>query len=446
MAFDRARRHEMRLLAASRLGFPALLAFGRGAAPIRRLPGLGWVVGDPDTIRQVLTDAEHFTVAGEGIVGHLWAQALGEWAYGLLDGPAHQALRAAGGRLRLPVEGGPAEPGERAAGDRPGLCAGGGPVEPGERGDRPGLCAGGGAVEPGAGAAGERPGLCAGGGAAELVERAAGERLREFSADLADGREVDVADLSRVVVGRVVAALLGLPLDGADATYRGIFAAGVELGALAAGSTGTRLPAGTVTAAQAIIAGMTAGRGRDGFASGPAGTLLGRARELGLAPREATALAALAAVAGTQTTASAMARTVALLHDTAEQHALIADPGQLPAAVREGLRVTAPVLTRAVALPIIVAGRRLRPGQRVLLLAHPADTAPGPFRLAPREGRDPAFGAGRHYCLGAPLGQAELTSLLAAAVEPARPWRVVDRRYGRGALIPAYANLRIALV
>jgi cytochrome P450 len=383
MAFDRARRHEMRLLAASRMGFPALLAYGRGGAPIRRLPGLGWVVGDPETIREVLTDAEHFT----GVVGHLWAQALGEWAYGLLDGPGHREPRLG---LR---------------------------------------------------------GLFTEDSAAELVERAAGQRLRQFSADLADGREVDVADLSRVVVGRVVAALLGLPLDGADATYRGIFAAGVELGALAAGSTGARLPAGTVTAAQAIITGMTAGRGRDGvgLAGAPAGTLLGRARELGLAPREASALAGLLTVAGTQTTASAMARTVALLHDTAEQHALIADPGRLPAAVREGLRVTTPVpvITRAVALPVTVAGRRLRPGQRVLLLAHTADTAPAPFRLD--AGRELAFGAGRHHCLGAPLGRAELTSLLAAAVEPARPWRVVHRRYGRGALIPAYANLRIAL-
>jgi cytochrome P450 len=79
----------------------------------------------------------------------------------------------------------------------------------------------------------------------------------------------------------------------------------------------------------------------------------------------------------------------------------------------------------------------------VLLLAHTADTAPAPFRLD--AGRELAFGAGRHHCLGAPLGRAELTSLLAAAVEPARPWRVVHRRYGRGALIPAYANLRIAL-
>jgi len=88
MALDYARRHELRLLAASRPAFPALLTLGRFARPIRRIPGLGWLVSDPVTVRRILTDSYHFTTIGEGIVGHLWAQVLGDWVYDSSTEPA----------------------------------------------------------------------------------------------------------------------------------------------------------------------------------------------------------------------------------------------------------------------------------------------------------------------------------------------------------------------
>jgi hypothetical protein len=93
MGLDDARRHELRLHAASRPAFPVLLALGRFARPIRRVPGLGWLVGDPVTMHRILNDADHFTTIGEGIVGHLWAQVLGDWVYEMLDGAGHHALR-----------------------------------------------------------------------------------------------------------------------------------------------------------------------------------------------------------------------------------------------------------------------------------------------------------------------------------------------------------------
>src|SRR5262245_59967219 len=93
MALDDARLHELRLFAASRPAFPVLLTLGRFARPIRRVPGLGWLVSDPVTMRQILNDPDHFTTVGEGIVGHLWAQVLGDWVYDMLDGAGHHALR-----------------------------------------------------------------------------------------------------------------------------------------------------------------------------------------------------------------------------------------------------------------------------------------------------------------------------------------------------------------
>jgi cytochrome P450 len=399
MALDAARRHELRLLAASRPAFPVLLTLGRFARPIRRIPGLGWLVSDPVTMRRILNDPDHFTTIGEGIVGHLWAQVLGDWVYDMLDGAGHRALRT------------------------------------------------------------KARGLLTEDRAAALVSRAAGPRLRRCTAELVAGGAVDVADLARVVGGRIVADLLGLRIGAReadsgesddDAAYREIFNAGEELAALAFGSaTSTPMPARTIAAAQTIVARMTGGVAA-AWCDAPGDTLLGRCRELGLGRRETEGLATLLMVAGTQTTASAMARTVALLHDTAEQERLRAEPQRMADAVREGLRVTTPVpvIGRSVSADLEIAGRRLRAGQRVLMLTYTANNAPGGFDLDRGylpDNRQLWFGAGRHFCLGAPVGRAELSSLLHALLAAGRPWRIVERRYGRGVLIPTYARLRIVL-
>jgi cytochrome P450 len=399
MALDAARRHELRLLAASRPAFPVLLTLGRFARPIRRIPGLGWLVSDPVTMRRILNDTDHFTTIGEGIVGHLWARVLGDWVYDMLDGAGHRALRT------------------------------------------------------------KARGLLTEDRAAALVSRAAGPRLRRCPAELVAGGAVDVADLARVVGGRIVADLLGLRIGAReadsgesddDAAYREIFNAGEELAALAFGSaTSTPMPARTIAAAQTIVARMTGGVAA-AWCDAPGDTLLGRCRELGLGRRETEGLATLLMVAGTQTTASAMARTVALLHDTGEQERLRAEPQRMADAVREGLRVTTPVpvIGRSVSADLEIAGRRLRAGQRVLMLTYTANNAPGGFDLDRGylpDNRQLWFGAGRHFCLGAPVGRAELSSLLHALLAAGRPWRIVERRYGRGVLIPTYARLRIVL-
>jgi cytochrome P450 len=145
-----------------------------------------------------------------------------------------------------------------------------------------------------------------------------------------------------------------------------------------------------------------------------------------------------------------MGRTVALLHDTGEQHRLLADPSRLPDAVREGLRVTtpAPVIGRSVKRDVTVAGRRLRAGERVLLLTWTANTAPGGFDLDRPylpDNRQLWFGAGRHLCLGAALARAELGAMLETVTADERPWTVERRRAARRALIPTYAELRVRL-
>ena len=384
---DTATRHELRLLVAARPALAALLVAGRGAVPLRRVPRLGWVSADPLVAREVLTDHRSFTLVAEGGVGPRWAQVLGDWVVELFDGPGHHDLRTRARDLFTEAT------------------------------------------------------------AARLVGGAWSQRLERARSDLAAG-PVDVADLARVLVGRMLGALLGLPVDG-DAAARELFGTGERLAAIALGTAAdTTLPPSAVAEARAIVARLTAGVPDAWRTAGP-DTLLGRCRELGLGLRETTGLSALLMVAGTETAASAMARTVARLHDPGAQHRLLAGPDRLPDAVREGLRVTtpAPVIGRSVRRDTTVAGRRLRAGERIVLLTWTADTATGGFDLDRPyrpETRQLWFGAGRHQCLGAALARAELGALLGALTADGRPWRVLRRTPARRSLVPTYRELVIS--
>jgi cytochrome P450 len=384
----RAAWHEARVVWASRPALFALLHAAPLAGPIRRVPQVGWVVTDPVLARRVLNDPAHFTLLGEGGVGHLWAQVLGDYVYRIFDGRGHADLRSRARDLFTD------------ANARPLVAR---VFEP--------------ALEP------------------------AVDRLRA-------GGAVDVADLSRVLVGRMTSELLGLDLPDRDEDYRALFRTGERLARLALGSAAsTELAPEVVAQAKAIVTDLTRNVPR-AFAEAPPETLLGRCRELGLSVEEASGLAALLLVAGTETAATAMTRTLALLHDTGQQERVLAEPDLLADAVREGLRVTtpAPVIGRSVSRAVTVGRAEMRAGDRVMLLTYAANNRAGGFdvdRPYVPETRQLWFGAGRHLCLGAALARAEVTQLVDAVLRAAGPIRVVERRPARGVLIPSYATLRV---
>ena len=391
---------EQRLLAAANPGLSALVATGRVVGPARggvlRVPRLGVVVTDAVLIREVLKDYGSTSLLGEGGVGHLWAQVLGEWVRDSFDGPGHVDLRRRSRDLFTEA------------------------------------------------------------GAADVVRPVFEAPVDRAVRELRDGGTVDLAALARELVGRMVVHLLGLRLDGLTAVdddpepYLQVYASGERLASLAVGTqASTHLSAQTVETAKEVVAELT----RDvpqAFRDSPPSTLLGRCRELGLAEHEATGLATLLLVAGTETAASAMGRTVALLADTGQVHDVVAEPDLVPDAVREGLRVStpAPVIGRNIVRDTRIGRLPVRAGERVVLLTYVADNAVGPFDV--RRPYDPStrqlwFGAGRHLCLGAPVARAEVAYLLSALVGTGRPWRVVRREPARRALIPTYEVLDIAL-
>ncbi|MFD0682945.1 cytochrome P450 [Actinomadura fibrosa] len=385
-----AARHEARLLWAGNRGLYALLQAARHTGPITRVPRLGWVVTDPVLARRVLNDHAAFGMNGEGGVGHLWTQLFGDEMAQFFGGARHAEIRTRARDLFT----------EDAA--------------------------------------------------RTLVERSQGRHHAGLARRLAAGESVDVADASRVLAGRMVADLLGLPADRPDGAYRDVFAAGERLAGLAMGTTAsTELAPETVAEARAIVDEITAGVPR-GYAEGGPGTLLGRCREMGLGLPLARGLATLLVIAGTETGASGTVRTAALLHDTGQQDALLADPSLIGNAVREGLRVATPaaVIGRHVARDATVGGRTLRAGERVLLLTYLATNGAGPFdvrRAYVPETRQLWFGGGRHLCLGAAVARTQVERMLRTLHASGRPYRIVSRRPARRVLVPAYAALRVVL-
>ncbi|MFM9877881.1 MAG: cytochrome P450 [Rhodoglobus sp.] len=384
-----ARAHEHRLLSAARPALPVLNWLGMFARPLLHVPRLGWITADPLTARAVLNDPEHFTLLSEGGVGHLWAQILGDWVYDLFDGPGHYDLRTRSRELFT----------EKTS--------------------------------------------------AGFVEKAWAPRLAEARAVLDAGGELDLADLSRVLVGQMVVTLLGMPSAGTDAAYREIFATGEQLASIALGTTSdTVLPPHKIEVARAIVTKLTGHIG-EAFPTAPSDTIIGRCRELGLTLQETQGLSTLLMVAGTETAASAMARMAALLYDSGEQHRLLEHPEWRDNAVREALRVTspAPIIGRSVLEDLEIAGRVLRAGERIIVLTWTANNLAGEYRVDREyipQNRQLWFGAGRHLCLGGPLARAELSSIIDLLLGDGRPFTVVSRRYGRRVLIPAYESLVVA--
>jgi cytochrome P450 len=113
---------------------------------------------------------------------------------------------------------------------------------------------------------------------------------------------------------------------------------------------------------------------------------------------------------------------LALLTHRTEWERLVASPSLLPTAVEELIRFDAPLqlFERTATAPTTVAGYALEPGDRIAALLGAAARDPEVFASPDRldVGRTPnahlGFGAGIHYCVGAPLARVEIAAALEA--------------------------------
>jgi cytochrome P450 len=122
-----------------------------------------------------------------------------------------------------------------------------------------------------------------------------------------------------------------------------------------------------------------------------------------------------------------------LLRHPAQLAALRADPGTLPTAIEELLRYDTPLqmFERWVLDDIEVGGTTIPRGSEVALLFGSANRdparVPDPDRLDLTRADNPhvTFGAGIHYCLGAPLARIELAASFGALLRAAPALRLL---------------------
>jgi cytochrome P450 len=374
---ERARRWEERVLrAAHPIAYPFLRAV---PGPVRRMPGLGIVVKDAALLRQTLLDTAGFTKNGPGAPSDLWTPVLGPRVLLNMEGADHLALRRKLGPLFAPAF-----------------------------------------VE-------------------ELVAAALGPVTAALAAALDRGDRVDLVAHARRGAGDVIARLVGIPGD----------AIGDELFARVSAVTGyVTLARPRLTERQAAAARTVLGELGEHAARAYAGdesTVPGRMRALGLDEREALGAVGAFVLTGTETIVSFVPRLAAILIDSGWLPRLAADRSLVDAGVAEALRVTTPtpVMLRSTVEPRRIGRVAARPGDRIVLATFAADRALGEFDPAMNAAaqlKQLWFGAGAHYCLGAPLAMAQVRRTLDVLL--ARPEvRIVERAASRGVLIPSYARL-----
>ncbi len=374
--------------AAHPLVYPLL---SRVRRPVVRVPGLGVLVTDADVLRSVLLDTASFTKTGPGSPAELWTPVLGPSVLLNMEGVDHLALRRRLGPLFAPAYVG------------------------------------------------------------ELTRATIGAAAASLTTRLVAGETVDLVAEVRDYAGRVISRLVGLERE----------VIGEELFARVSAVTGfvrlsrPRFTPAQVESAREVLGELTQ-HARRAYREAPepgtvSTTVPGRMRELGLSEDEAMGAVGAFVLTGTETLVSYLPRMVAILADTGWLDVLAHDRSDVDAAVAEGLRVTtpSPVMLRSVQAEASVGGVAVHSGDRLILATFLTDRAAGRFDPV----GNPAaslkqlwFGAGVHFCLGAPLAMAQIATTLGAVLDAAAeaPLRVVSRRAQRGTLIPGYAHLRLA--
>jgi len=248
---------------------------------------------------------------------------------------------------------------------------------------------------------------------AEAIARITGRLLDTAEAS----REMEfVREFAYPLPATVIAEMLGVPAADQDQFIAWADDITAYSGSGSADPVLSRAAQGSVAALTEYFLGI-AHEARQRPAKGLIGTLV-EIEESGdkLTEQELVAMCTFLLVAGHETTMALLSNgLLALLRDPEARGELAANPTLVKTAVEEFLRFDSPIQhqTRVAAEPLEIAGTRIEPGQRVLLMLGSANRDPDQFadpdRLNIRRelNRHIAFGLGVHYCIGAPLARLE---------------------------------------
>jgi cytochrome P450 len=397
----RAAWHETGLYLASHPGAFALARVSRHVRPVFSLPVAGTVVSDLRVARHILSRDDVFLKSGPRSMGDVITQVMGPYALLNMDGPAHRELRSRLQDLFTPA----------------------------------------------------------------YVDTLAGAvlapLLRSLRASLSAGEAVDLVRFTRLLTGKMTCHMLGVDAPAGDpAAAERSYLEMVDLGeAITAHVRFSMkpLPPERLARVRAPYERLVA-YARDSFEreDGDPQAIVRRLRRLGLSFEEARSVIAVLFLVGTQTTAVAIPRIVALLVDTGQLAALRSRPQLLSGAVDEGLRVTtpSPATLRVATRDVDVLGHRFRAGQRALILtynlARDRRLFPDPDRFDITRAHDPLgrhlwFGHGAHFCLGFALARREMRDVLESLVTLPGRLRIVHRRAAGHVFLPQYRRFVVRL-
>lgn len=356
---------------------------------VLKVPGLGLLVSDAGVMRQILMDGEHFSKTAPGGTSDLWNPVLRGPGLLNMSGEEHLDLK----RKLTPMF------------------------------------------------------------SAKYLEDAIGAAVSKetdrLAARLLRGESVDIVKSIEVTAARVICTLSGYDLENTE-EFEVLEQLERARGLMRFIKLNTkRLSDEQVAIAQVELADLHRSI-HEAFDSDRAGTIPHTLKGFGLSKQDTTSVITALVIAGTETVLSHLPRFTALLLRSDYLNDLH-DDSDLDAVVQEGLRVTVPtpVMLRGMKAPFEVQGRRVKPGDRILMATIFACQRLGyfdPRRTMPKEYRHIWFGAGVHMCIGLPLAGLEIESYLKMFIkvnqqQPIRLERAVIRR---GTLTAGYRKLVIS--
>lgn len=374
---ETAMRQDARVVRAAHPGTAALIDLLR--KPATRVPRIGLIVQETELVREVLSDTASFTKQGPGASSELWTPVLGPNVLVNMHGHDHKRMRKT--------------------------------------------------LQP----------IFAPGFVRQLVRDMVEPRWQRAGEDLANRRPVDLARVTREGASDAIAVLVGLDRGAVDDA---MFASVTQITGMVKLSR-PRLSEAQAQRARDLLATLT-----DHAAAAYAGddsTVPGRMRTLGLSEEQALGAVGAFILTGTETLAGAIPRIAAMLAD-ADWFSEPRDDAQTDLAIAESLRWTTPSLAtlRSALVDTQVGGVRVKAGDRLVLATYKANRQRGPWDPTVERSaglKQLWFGAGAHFCIGAPLAMAQIKTAMHALRSVGRPLRITRREPLRRTLIPSYREL-----
>jgi unspecific monooxygenase len=253
------------------------------------------------------------------------------------------------------------------------------------------------------------------------VRAVAGRMVDELAGRIADTGSAElIGGLAEVLPVEVIAELLGVP-EPARSRLRGWSSAIVTMYEPATGPEADARRAGAERAAAEFVAALRELAEFRRRHPGP--DMITDLLAAGPDPDEVVGTAALLLMAGHEATVNVIGNGVlALLRHPAQWQRLVAEPALTEPAVEELIRYDPPLqlFERTAVVDTVVAGHPVPEGTKIAALLGAAARDPAVFdrpdELDITRSPNPhlGFGAGVHYCLGAPLARLEVAATLDA--------------------------------